>query len=60
MVLHKALFPIIFEIKYKRKFLLEQRKHLKEDYRLDFTVLNTKFSSVTLNEMAMKTRERIL
>ena len=28
--------------------------------RIDCTVLNNKFSSVTLNELAMKARERIL
>ena len=47
-------------IKYKSEFLQEQRKHSKENYGPDCTVSNTKFSSVTLNELAMKARERIL
>ena len=46
--------------KYKSEFLQEQRKHSKENYGPDCTVSNTKFSSVTLNELAMKARERIL
>ena len=47
-------------IKYKNEFLYEQRKQSKEKYGPDCTVSNTKFSSVTLNELATKARERIL
>ena len=44
--------PIYF-MKYKSEFLKEQRKHSKEEYGPDCTVSNTKFSSVTLNELAL-------
>ena len=33
---------------------------MKDEYGPDCTVSNTKFSSVTLNELAIKARERIL
>ena len=39
------------QIKYKSEFLEELRKNSKEGYGPDCTVLNTKFSSVTLNEI---------
>ena len=35
-------------------------KNNKEEYGPDCTVSNTKLSSVTLNELAIKVRERIL
>ena len=36
-----------------------EKKHLNEEYGAHCTVSNTKFSSVTLNKLAMKARERI-
>ena len=35
-------------------------KHSKEKYGPHCTVSNTKFSSVTLNELVMKAKEKIL
>ena len=37
--------------KHKSKFLKEQIKHSNEEYGTDCTVSNTKFSSVSLNEL---------
>ena len=41
------------QIKYENQFLKEQRKHSKE-YWPDCTVSNTKFSFMTLNELAKR------
>ena len=45
---------------YKSALIKEQRKYSKEKYGPDCTVSNTKFSSVNLNELAVKARERIM
>ena len=42
---------------YRASFRAE--KTFKKEYGPDYTVSNTKFSSVTLNELTMNTREKI-
>ena len=45
-------------MKYKSALIKEQRKYSKAEYGPDCTVSNTKFSSVNLNELAVKARVR--
>ena len=51
---YERILMTVQNIKYKSQFLKEQRKHSKEKYGPDCTVSNTKFSSVTLNELTRK------
>ena len=45
---------------FYKDMMIPVEKISKEEYGPDCTVSNTKFSSVTLNELAMKAKEKIL